>query len=169
MALSHRLASTMEPMLVGGGTVDAVGADTEVWSDIPTRFEGGSPNVEGAVGFAAALQSLPLQRGSRRGCEILRTKLVTSLRSISGITIFNPREAVGIVSFTVDGAHPHDIADLLGQRGICVRAGHHCAQPLVDRIAPHGGTVRVSLAAYSTEEEVDRFLAMLREVSALLA
>ncbi len=169
MALSHRLASTMEPMLVGGGTVDAVGADTEVWRDIPTRFEGGSPNVEGAVGFAAALQSLPLQRGSRRGCEILRTKLVTSLRSISGITIFNPREAVGIVSFTVDGAHPHDIADLLGQRGICVRAGHHCAQPLVDRIAPHGGTVRVSLAAYSTEEEVDRFLAMLREVSALLA
>lgn len=176
MTLSPRLASIMEPMIIGGGMVDRVfshpehseGSPEDTWRNSPERFEGGSPNVEGAVGFAAALQSLPLQRGSRRGCEILRTKLVTGLRSITGITIFNPREAVGIVSFIVHDMHPHDIADLLGQRGVCVRAGHHCAQPLVDHIAPNGGTVRVSLAAYSTEDDVDRFLAMLREVLVLL-
>jgi cysteine desulfurase / selenocysteine lyase len=168
MALSQRLASIMEPMIVGGGMVDAVLADAETWREIPARFEGGSPNVEGAVGFAATLTAIPLLTKEGLGEVALRDRLIAGLRSIPGITIFNPREAVGIVSFVIDGIHPHDVADLLGQRGVCIRAGHHCAQPLSDRIVPNGGTIRVSLAIYSTQEEVDRFLAALRDVLAIL-
>ncbi len=187
MALSDRLALAVEPMIVGGGMVDRVGADTESWRGIPERFEGGSPNVEGAIGFAAALRWIQMSRhphlfshprvlvprsfsegGAGDPVNVLRHKLIDGLRAIVGVTIFNPPEAVSIVSFTVDGAHPHDVADLLGQRGVCVRAGHHCAQPLVDYIAPNGGTIRVSLAVYSTESEVDRFLVALREVISLL-
>lgn len=187
MALSDRLASAMEPMIVGGGMVEGVreegarrkglGASdeknemSETWREVPARFEGGSPNVEGAVGFAAALgrvQEFCHPRVGGDPVHALRHRLIESLRAIDGITIFNPREAIGIVSFTVEGIHPHDIAGMLGQRGVCVRAGHHCAQPLVNRIAPHGGTVRVSLAAYSTESEISMFIAALREVISIL-
>jgi selenocysteine lyase/cysteine desulfurase len=176
MALSLRLASNMEPMIVGGGMVDRVfshpehseGSPMDIWREIPARFEGGSPNVEGAVGFAAALVAFPLLPEEGLGVVGLRSRIIEGLHVIAGITVLNPSDAVGIVSFIVDGAHPHDIADLLGRRGVCVRAGHHCAQPLVDRIAPSGGTVRVSLAVYSTNEEVDHFLAALREVLAFL-
>ncbi len=182
MALSPRLASIMEPIIVGGGMVDRVfshperseGSPMDTWRDIPFRFEGGSPNVEGAIGFAAAVEFLRQKAVGSSNSVILSTakdlrgKIVENLRVIDGVTILNPRDAVGIISFTVDGIHPHDVADLLGQRGVCVRAGNHCAQPLVDRIAPNGGTVRVSLAMYSTEEEVEKFLTSLREVISIL-
>ncbi|MFA6017796.1 MAG: aminotransferase class V-fold PLP-dependent enzyme [Patescibacteria group bacterium] len=166
MALSNRLASIMEPMIVGGGMVDSISIDRETWREIPARFEGGSPNVEGAIGFAEAVKMCGGTESE--GVASLRQSLVTSLRTIPGVTVFDPADAIAIVSFIVEGVHPHDVADLLGQRGICVRAGNHCAQPLIERIALEGGTIRVSLAAYSTEEEIQKFLSALLEVLELL-
>lgn len=165
LALSYRLASVLEPMIVGGGMVDVVRSDGEAWRDIPARYEGGTLNVEAIVGAAEAFAWIAKNRSEITMHEVaLRTRLVDGLRGIEGVHVFDAPSAIGVVSFVVDGVHPHDVAELLGQRGICVRAGHHCAQPFVEQIASGGGTVRVSIAAYTTPEEIERLLAVLPEV-----
>lgn len=166
MAISSRLENVLEPMILGGGMVDRISEAESVWREIPARFEGGSVNVEGAIGFASAIDWISKHGVDQK--EDLRSLLVHGLKNIPHITVFDPTHATSIVSFTVEGVHPHDIADMLGQKGICVRAGNHCAVPLMQTIAPHGGTVRVSLATYSTQDEVERFLLELIEVISML-
>ena len=161
MILSLDLIDSMEPMIVGGGMVDHVTADDAVWRSGVEKFEGGSPNVESAIGFAAALTALPLSKGESEG--VLRSRLVTDLQPIPGITVFDPPGAVGIVSFTIDNMHPHDVADMLGQRGVCVRAGNHCAAPLVEKLSATG-TLRASLAAYTDERDIEAFVSNLKEI-----
>ncbi len=161
MILSPILIDSMEPMLVGGGMVDSVTVEDAVWKTGVEKFEGGSPNVEGAIGFAAALISPPLLRGNKEG--VLRSRLVADLTAIPNITVFDPPGAVGIVSFTVYNMHPHDVADMLGQRGVCVRAGNHCAAPLVEKLSSNG-TLRASLAIYSDEQDVAMLVENLREI-----
>ena len=161
MILSLDLIDSLEPMIVGGGMVDRVTADGAAWRSGVEKFEGGSPNVEGAIGFAAALTSLPLPRGSKEG--VLRQRLVSDLQSIPDITVFDPPGAIGIVSFTVGGMHPHDVADMLGQRGVCVRAGNHCAAPLVEKLSPNG-TLRASLAVYNDERDIEALVSNLKEI-----
>ncbi len=155
--LSLDLIDSMEPMIVGGGMVDRVTADGATWRQGIEKFEGGSPNVEGAIGFAAALDSIAFPN------QGLRSRLVTDLKSISGVTVFDPPGAVGIVSFTVDGMHPHDVADMLGQRGVCVRAGNHCAAPLVEKLSSTG-TLRASLAMYNDERDIEALVSNLKEI-----
>ena len=167
MILSHDLLDSMEPMIVGGGMVDRVIADGAVWKTGVEKFEGGSPNVEGAIGFAEAI------KGSRVwgvGCSeeiaLLRSRLVIDLKSISGVTVFDPPGAIGIISFVVDGMHPHDVADMFGQRGVCVRAGNHCAAPLVEKLSANG-TLRASLAMYTDEQDIAILVENLREIVTL--
>ncbi|MEK7632345.1 MAG: cysteine desulfurase [Patescibacteria group bacterium] len=157
MILSLDLIDSMEPMTVGGGMVDRVTADGATWRQGIEKFEGGSPNVEGAIGFAAALDSISFPD------EKLRSRLVADLKSISGVTVFDPPGAVGIVSFTVNGMHPHDVADMLGQRGVCVRAGNHCAAPLVEKLSSTG-TLRASLAMYTDERDIEALISNLKEI-----
>lgn len=161
MILSLDLIESMEPMIVGGGMVDRVTADSATWRQGIEKFEGGSPNVEGAIGFAAALKSLPLTKGESEG--VLRSRLVEDLKSIPGVAVFDPPGAVGIVSFTVGNMHPHDVADMLGQRGVCVRAGNHCAAPLVEKLSVTG-TLRASLAMYNDEHDIEALVNNLREI-----
>ena len=170
MILSSDLLDFMEPMIVGGGMVDHVTANDAVWRPRVEKFEGRSPNVEGAIGFAAAISMIAKIRvetsavprlGSRN--ETLRSYLVDCLHSIPGITVFDPSGAVGIVSFTIEGMHPHDVADMLGQRGVCVRAGNHCAAPLVGKLSSTG-TLRASLAIYNDEQDIERLVRALEEV-----
>ena len=157
MILSLDLIDSMEPMIVGGGMVDRVFADGATWREGVEKFEGGSPNVEGAIGFAAALGSIVFPDPK------LRSRLVADLKSISGVTVFDPPGAVGIVSFTIDNMHPHDIADMLGQRGVCVRAGNHCAAPLVEKLSSTG-TLRASLAMYTDERDIEELVSNLKEI-----
>lgn len=157
MILSLDLIDSMEPMIVGGGMVDRVTADGATWRSGVEKFEGGSPNVEGAIGFAAALDSISFSD------ERLRSRLVADLKSISGVTVFDPPNAVGIVSFTIDNMHPHDVADMLGQRGVYVRAGNHCAAPLVEKLSATG-TLRASLAMYNDERDIEALVSNLKEI-----
>jgi len=160
----------LPPALGGGEMIREVHQDRVSYAGAPARFEAGTPNVGGAVGLAAALDYL-----EGVGWEEIRAheqhlleRAVTLARERLGddLTIFGPeatadREAV--LSFRLRGVHPHDIASLLDARGICVRAGHHCAQPLMDRLGVPALT-RASPYLYNTEEEVDRLFEGLSEI-----
>ena len=149
------------PLRLGGDMVEWVTATDAGWAALPARLEGGTPHVAGAVGLAAAARFID---GIGRAVidhhvGALRAQAVAGLAALDGITVLSPEAAPSaIVSFVSDGVHPHDIGTLLDERGIAVRTGHHCAQPLLDHLG-HGPTTRASFALYNTPEEVDRLVA----------
>jgi cysteine desulfurase / selenocysteine lyase len=158
VVMTPRLIQELEPMILGGGMVDEVRDEAESWREGVQKFEGGSPNVEGVIGWGAVCEgSREWEIGNRKREEELRKYLIDGLRSIEHIRVFDPAEAVGIVAFVIDNAHPHDVAQLLGEQGVCVRAGHHCAAPLVRRLS-ETGVLRASLGVYNDEQDVDRLL-----------
>nr|WP_296446351.1 SufS family cysteine desulfurase [Rhodoferax sp. UBA5149] len=151
----------LTPLRFGGDMVQSVSFAEAVFAELPARLEGGTPNVAGAVGLAAAVAYLESIGHSAIEAHLsdLRQHAVQGLSQIDGITVLSPHcNASAIVSFVVDGVHPHDIGTLLDARGIAVRTGHHCAQPLLDHLGL-GPTTRASFAVYNTHEEVDRLLA----------
>ncbi|MDO9198303.1 MAG: SufS family cysteine desulfurase [Rhodoferax sp.] len=151
----------LTPLRFGGDMVQSVSYTDAVFAELPARLEGGTPNVSGAVGMAAAAAYIEaIGHGAIEAhLAALRHHAVTGLRQIEGITVLSPHaESSAIVSFVVEGAHPHDIGTLLDARGIAVRTGHHCAQPLLDHLGL-GPTTRASFALYNTHDEVDRLLA----------
>lgn len=155
--------SGMEPLLVGGGMVDRVGeasAPSE-WSGIPSRFEAGSPDMPGAVAFAAAadyLVSLDLD-SVRRHIALLTQRAAEGLMTIPGISLLPHAELPrsGIVSFTHRELHPHDMAQVAGESGVAIRAGHHCAQPLLNHLGL-AATARASFSVYNDEADVDALI-----------
>jgi cysteine desulfurase/selenocysteine lyase len=166
--VGERLQPHLKPLLYGGGMVNEVLDDDIRYADDVRLFEAGSPNVTGAVGFAAAcefLTTLGLSQVRQHELE-LTAKLLRELGELSRIKIYSPSPAlgrVGVVSFSVQGIHSHDVAQLLADQGIAVRAGYHCAAPLT-RCLDGGGTVRVSFGVYSDETDIDRLIAGLRVV-----
>ncbi|MBN9427246.1 MAG: SufS family cysteine desulfurase [Burkholderiales bacterium] len=151
----------LAPLRFGGDMVQWVTADTAVFAELPARLEGGTPNVGGAVGMAAAARFIEaLGRDRLEAHEAgLRTRAVEGLSRIAGVRVIAADSApTAIASFTVDGVHPHDLGTLLDEQGIAVRTGHHCAQPLLDHLGC-GPTTRASFAMYNTADEVDRLLA----------
>lgn len=164
------LQSHLQPLVYGGGMVDEVLDDDIRYADDVRLFEAGSPNVTGAVGFAAActfLQELDVHVVRAREQELV-ARLVMNLQELPRVQVFSPEPKlgrVGVVSFAIDGVHSHDVAQLLADRDIAVRAGYHCAAPLTRCLAPEG-TVRVSLGVTSTEVEIDRLIVALQEILA---
>lgn len=156
--------SGMEPLLVGGGMVDRVGEATAAsqWSDIPSRFEAGSPDMPGAVAFAAAadyLVSLDLDRVQRHVASL--TQLAAEgLMTIPGINLLPHPELPrsGIVSFSHREIHPHDIAQVAGESGVAIRAGHHCAQPLLNHLGL-AATARASFSVFNDKADVEALIA----------
>jgi cysteine desulfurase/selenocysteine lyase len=149
------------PLRLGGDMVDWVTATEAGWAALPARLEGGTPNVSGALGLAAAARFIDSigRTAIDRHVDALRAQAVAGLAALDGVTVLSPEAAPSaIVSFIADGVHPHDIGTLLDERGIAVRTGHHCAQPLLDHLG-HGPTTRASFALYNTPEEVDRLVA----------
>ena len=141
--------------------VEWVEYDRAGYAAVPTRLEGGTPNVTGAVGLAAAARFIDQIGRSRIDAHLhaLRAQAVAGLQALDGITILAPQAPqAALVSFVVQDVHPHDIGTLLDERGIAVRTGHHCAQPLIDHLG-RGPTTRASFALYNTAEEVDRLVA----------
>lgn len=151
----------LEPLRYGGDMVAWVSTTEASFAELPARLEGGTPNVAGAIGMAAATGFI-YQIGRDRidaHLSALREHAATGLAALPGITVLSAHSrASAIVSFVADGVHPHDIGTLLDQLGIAVRTGHHCAQPLLEHLGL-GPTTRASFALYNTHAEVERLLA----------
>ncbi|OGS48286.1 MAG: cysteine desulfurase [Euryarchaeota archaeon RBG_16_68_13] len=166
------LAET-EPLLGGGEMIREVHLGSSSWTDVPFRFEGGTPNIAGAIGLGVAVDYLTkLGMDAVRGHEIEITRYaLEALGGLKGVHVHGPedaRERGGVASFTMDAAHPHDIASILDVEGICIRSGHHCAQPLMERLRVPA-TARASFYVYNDSEEVDRLVAALRKVHEVFA
>lgn len=149
------------PLRLGGDMVDWVEFERAGYAELPARLEGGTPNISGAVGLAAAARFI-LDAGQARTHQhiaALRQLAVTGLAALPGVRVLAPHaHEAAVVSFVVDDVHPHDIGTLLDQRGIAVRTGHHCAQPLLDQLC-QGPTTRASFAIYNTAAEVQALIA----------
>ncbi|WP_404302613.1 aminotransferase class V-fold PLP-dependent enzyme [Alicycliphilus denitrificans] len=149
------------PVRLGGDMVDWVSYEAAGYAQLPARLEGGTPNVAGAVGLAAAAQFIAGVGRSAMDQHLhaLRAQALAGLSAIGGVTVLAPHATQAtLVSFVARDVHPHDIGTLLDERGIAVRTGHHCAQPLLDHLGL-GPTTRASFALYNTAEEVDRLIA----------
>jgi cysteine desulfurase / selenocysteine lyase len=156
------LLEAMPPYQSGGDMIEFVADDHSTWNVLPHKFEAGTPNVADAVGLAAACDYLSrLGMGDVRAHEQTLTALASErLAAIPDVRVYGPpaAERSGVVSFTVGEIHPHDLATILDERGVCVRAGHHCAQPLMRRLHVPA-TARASFYVYSTEADVDALVA----------
>lgn len=163
----RELLERMEPFLTGGDMIGSVDFDSSTWKELPWKFEAGtSPYVEAtALGAAVEwLDGLGVEAVHAHEAEITRYAL-ERLAEVPGLATYGPaaEHRGALVSFAIDGVHPHDVAELLGREQICVRAGHHCAQPLMRRLGVPA-TTRASFAAHTTREEVDALVAGLHEV-----
>ncbi|MCR6524516.1 MULTISPECIES: cysteine desulfurase [Lysinibacillus] len=156
----------MEPIEFGGEMIDFVGLYDSTWKELPWKFEGGTPIIAGAIGLGAAIDFLTdigldniLEHEHK-----LAGYAMDQLETIDGLKIFGPRDPMkrcGLVTFNLDDVHPHDVATVLDMNGIAVRAGHHCAQPLM-KCLQQVATARASFYLYNTEEDIDRLVAGLR-------
>lgn len=163
--LSKRIQEVLRPFLLGGGMIEEVLADgCPVFAEGIRKFEAGTPNVMGAVGFAAACRSLSLRREEILTHERVLTEVILNgLEKNEKITVYGPKlgaHRTGVIAFTVAGMHPHDVAQRLADAEIAVRAGFHCAAPLARCLHPDG-VVRVSVGKDTTEEECALFLRAL--------
>lgn len=163
-----KLLNKMPPFLTGGEMIEYVELDSATYAEVPHKFEAGTVNVGGAVGLHAAMDYLDkVGFDYIEETELRLTKrLFEGMKALPYIKIAgseNAEEHNGIITFTIDDVHPHDSASILNDAKICVRAGHHCAQPLM-KFLGFNSTLRASLYFYNTEEEVDRFLDSLTKV-----
>ena len=161
----RELLEKMPPFLTGGEMIDSVTRDGAVYAELPHKFEAGTVNAGGAVALAAAidyLESVGLENVHAQE-QALTRYAYEGMKKIPGVNILgsdDPDKHCGILSFTVDGVHPHDIATILDSCHVDVRAGHHCAQPLLAYLGVRS-CARASLAFYNTTADIDRFLAAL--------
>jgi len=154
----------MPPWQFGGGMIHNVSFEETSFATLPHKFEAGTPNLAGIAGLGAAFDWIQ-KTGSEtiaRQVQSLLAYATVQLQTIRGLHIIGQaHEKLAIISFLLDNIHPHDLATFLDQRQICVRAGHHCTQPLMDFLEIHG-TVRVSFSIYNTEREIDQLVDALR-------
>jgi cysteine desulfurase/selenocysteine lyase len=152
------MLEAMPPWHHGGDMIEVVGDEDSTWNVLPHRFEAGTPNAAGAVALAAAVRVLEsIGVPAIRAHEVaLLVRAEARLRALPGVTVYGPpaAERSGVLSFTVEGVHPHDLATILDQHGVCIRAGHHCAQPLMRRLEVPA-TARASFYVYSDEADAD--------------
>lgn len=163
-----KLLSEMPPFLTGGEMIQTVTRDKVVYAELPHKFEAGTVNGAGAWALAAAiryLQEVGYEQIQKQEL-LLTTQLMDGLKKVLHVQIQgspDPKEHCGIVSFTIDGVHPHDVSSILDADGIAVRAGHHCAQPLMQQIGVMS-TTRASMYFYNTEEDIEKLLASVQTI-----
>lgn len=149
----------MEPFLGGGEMISNVSVEGSTWNDLPWKFEAGTPPIAEAVGLGAAARYLSAvgPAAVRAHEKEMAARMLDALAEVEGITIYGPRDPArrgAAVSFSLPDLHPHDIAQLVDQEGVCVRAGHHCAKPLM-RVLGVGATARASAYLYNSPDEID--------------
>ena len=160
----RELLDALPPFLYGGDMIREVHYNGATWNSLPWKFEAGTPDVGGAIAFGAALdylQSVGMEKIQRHGEQLVRY-CRPLLEAIPGLHILGPEKRTPLLSFTVDGAHPHDLATILDHHGIAVRGGHHCAMPLATYLGINGST-RASFYLYNTESDIDTFVAVLKK------
>jgi len=156
------LLNEMEPVEFGGEMIDFVGLYESTWKELPWKFEGGTPIIAGAIGLGAAidfLEEIGLDNIERHEHELAKYAM-ERMSKIDGLTIYgplDPEKRAGLVTFNLKDVHPHDVATVLDMHGIAVRAGHHCAQPLMKWLDV-SSTARASFYIYNTEADVDRLV-----------
>jgi len=161
---------TLEPLLLGGGMIDEVTTDGYLVASGYSKYEAGTPNIAGALGLRAAVKYLnAIGMNEIEAHErILTGTLLSGLSGIEGVRIIGPPEGVsriGVVSFLVEGLHPHEVAHILDdQYSVIVRSGHHCCMPLMQHLGLPDGTIRASLYLYNTEEEIRTLVEGVREI-----
>ncbi|MEX1219898.1 MAG: cysteine desulfurase [Solirubrobacterales bacterium] len=163
----REVLDAMEPFEGGGSMINKVGKEEITWAETPSKFEPGTPPIAQAAGLGTAVEwvegiSLEAIGAHERD---LTAYALPRLAEIPGMTIFGPLDMTdreGLISFEIDGIHPHDVSEILDRHGVAVRAGHHCAQPLMKRLGVTA-TTRASFAVYNTTEEVDRLIEGLND------
>jgi cysteine desulfurase/selenocysteine lyase len=168
----RELLEAMPPFMGGGHMIKRVDELESTWTDLPWKFEAGTSQIAEAIGLGAAVDWI-----SSLGIEQIREhelalvdEAMSRLGALPGITIHgptDPRQRGALISFALDGAHPHDVGEILGRRGVCIRAGHHCAQPLMRRLGV-GATTRASFAVHNSSADIDALLDGLDEVQRVL-
>jgi len=159
------LLEKIEPFLYGGDMIKEVNLEESKWNDIPWKFEAGTQNVEGVIGLGNSIDYInkldfnAIQKHEKEITEYAEKEL----SKIKELNIYSPKERTGIISFNVNGIHSHDIAQLLDNYNICVRAGHHCCMPLMKKLGI-SGTVRISLYIYNDKEDIDKLVDSLKLV-----
>jgi cysteine desulfurase/selenocysteine lyase len=157
----REILEAMGPWLGGGDMIKVVSFKTSTWNDLPWKFEAGTSAVAEAVGLGAAIDFI-----ERVGIEniaaherALTAYALPKISELDGINVVGPpaEKRGGVISFTLDGMHPHDIGELLGREGVCVRTGHHCAQPLMRKLGVPA-TARASFACFNTTDDVDALI-----------
>ena len=167
------LLAAMPPFITGGHMIASVSVEETRWAQSPAKFEAGTSNIAEAIGLGAAvdfLQGIGMEHVREHERDLVAYTL-ERLRAVPGASIHGPSgpdQRGALVSFALDGIHPHDVAEILGRQGICVRAGHHCAQPLM-RCLGVGASSRVSFGVHNTHEDVDAFIAGLAKVQEVFA
>lgn len=166
----RELWSRMPPWQTGGSMVERASVEDVRWAPAPARFEAGSPNAAGAVGLAAAMQwlgEIGIERIAAHE-SVVADHALRLLEAIPGVRVFGPRAGCApVISFSVEGAHPHDLATILDGDGVAVRAGHHCAQPLADWLGVPA-TTRASFGVYNTIEDAEALAAAVRRAAEML-
>lgn len=161
----REILEAMPPFMTGGDMISQVTATTAEWNDVPWKFEAGTPNIAGTIGLGAAidyLQSIGMDRIFAHEQE-LTVHAIKELTAIPGLTLYGPREVKdrgGVMSFVLPGIHPHDLASILDEHGVAVRAGHHCAQPLHQKLGVES-TTRASFYLYNTEADIEALVGAL--------
>jgi cysteine desulfurase/selenocysteine lyase len=169
----REVLEAMPPFIGGGHMIAKVSEQTSTYAELPAKFEAGTGSIAEAIGLAAACDFVDMV-----GKDLLHEHdielsalLLERLNSVEGVTVHGPAdpgERVALASFTLDGVHPHDVAEILGARGVCVRAGHHCAQPLMRRLGVPASS-RASAALHTTPDEFDRLVDALHDVQRIFA
>ncbi len=153
------LLEAMPPWEGGGAMIDRVTFEKTTYAPAPQRFEAGTPAITEAIAFAAAadyVAEIGLEAMHEREANLVK-KLRRELVAMNDVTVYGPEDSAGIVSFAIDGIHPHDLGTILDEANVAIRAGHHCAQPLMDYLGVPA-TARASFGLYSTEDDVDALI-----------
>ena len=166
------LLEEMPPFLGGGSMIRSVARDVSSYAELPAKFEAGTPSIAEAIGLGYAVDYIT--EANLAAIHVHEQELLKyahqRLKEIEGITLYGPsapHQKMGVISFNLDGIHPHDIAGILDTHGVALRAGHHCAQPLMNRLDVIA-TVRASFYLYNTLEDVDRLCEGLRRTQKLM-
>ncbi|WP_350303524.1 cysteine desulfurase [Bacillus pumilus] len=158
------LLNNMEPAEFGGEMIDFVDLYDSTWKELPWKFEAGTPIIAGAVGLGKAidfLNDIGMEEVSHYEHQ-LATYALERFKELEGATVYGPQHRAGLVTFNLDDVHPHDASTVLDTEGVAIRAGHHCAQPLMKWLGV-SATARASFYLYNTEEEIDKLIAALRK------
>jgi cysteine desulfurase/selenocysteine lyase len=163
-----KLLEEMQPFLYGGEMIDKVTRFDAIYAEVPHKFEAGTVNAAGAVGLKAAIEyvkKVGFDFIAEREESIVK-RIMEGMKEIPYVTVYGNsdyKKHSGIITFNIEGCHPHDVADIMNEEHIDIRAGHHCAQPLMEFLGV-SNTARASVYFYNTLEEADRFLAAVAKV-----